>query len=50
MDALIVLAMLLALGPLALRFGYDSRDHVRSREHALALSGVTWISQPGRRA
>jgi len=42
MDALIIMALLCALGPLAMRFGYDSRDLLRSKEHELALSGVAW--------
>jgi hypothetical protein len=42
MDALIILMLLCALGPLALRFGYDSRDLVRSQEHELALRAVEW--------
>ena len=42
LDALLVLALLCALGPLAMRFGYDSRDLVRSEEHEFARHGVVW--------
>jgi hypothetical protein len=46
MDALLVLTLLCALGPLALHFGYDSRDRLRSAEHDLARQGFAWGPLP----
>lgn len=40
--ALAVLAAFIALGPLAARFGYDSRDGSPSQEERLAAHGMTW--------
>lgn len=34
--------ILLALWALAARYGYDSRDGLRSKEQELASYGVTW--------
>ncbi|MBA2446444.1 MAG: hypothetical protein H0V51_00270 [Chloroflexi bacterium] len=34
--------ILLALWILAVRYGYDSRDGVRSKEQDLAAYGVSW--------
>jgi hypothetical protein len=42
MEALIVALALVALAILSLRFGWDSRDGIRSREHELARQGMTW--------
>lgn len=42
MELLIAVFAIAALGPLAIRFGHDSRDGYRSREHQLASYGVTW--------
>ena len=41
MEALIALLTLGTLGVLALRVGHDSRDALHSREHDLAVRGVT---------
>ena len=41
-EGLIVLALFVALAILAVRYGADSRDGIRSREHDLALRGMTW--------
>ena len=49
MEALFVLALFLALAILSLRYGVDSRESPRSKEHDLAVHGVTWndsASQP----
>jgi hypothetical protein len=42
LDASLVLALLCALAPLAMRFGYDSRDLLRSEEHEFARHRVAW--------
>lgn len=42
MELLIAILALAALGPLAARFGYDSRDGYRSPEQQLASYAVTW--------
>lgn len=42
MELLIAFLALVALGLLAARFGYDSRDGYRSHEHELASYGMTW--------
>ncbi|HYI26136.1 MAG TPA: hypothetical protein VD767_12065 [Thermomicrobiales bacterium] len=42
MEALIPVVALVAVGLLALRFGADSRPTVRSAEHRLAATGMTW--------
>ncbi len=42
MDVIVFVAALVALGALALRFGQDSREGIRSQEHELAARGVTW--------
>lgn len=42
MELIIIVLALAALGPLAARFGYDSRAVYRSHEHQLASRGVTW--------
>jgi hypothetical protein len=42
MEAIILVALLVALGLLATRYGHDSRAHLRSREDELAASGYTW--------
>ena len=46
MELLVVLALLVALGVLAHRYGYDSRERPRSREEELAAGGITWERQP----
>jgi hypothetical protein len=47
-EGLIVLALFVALALLAVRYGADSRDGIRSKEHDLALRGVAW-RDPGPR-
>jgi hypothetical protein len=42
MEGLFVLALFVALAILSLRYGVDSRDGLRSKEHDLAARGVTW--------
>jgi hypothetical protein len=39
MGLLLLLALLLALDFLAMRYGYDSRDRLRSDEDRLAAAG-----------
>ena len=39
MELLLLLALLLLLDVLALRYGYDSREQLRSDEERLALAG-----------
>jgi hypothetical protein len=42
MVLLVIVALFLAVGVLALIFGSDSRDSVRSAEHVMAGRGMTW--------
>jgi hypothetical protein len=42
MELLVVFGAFIALAVLALRFGQDSRDGIRSQEEILALRGVRW--------
>jgi hypothetical protein len=42
MSALIIVGLVLACIILAARYGYDSRDTLRSHEQQLAAHGVTW--------
>ncbi len=42
MDVIFFVVALVALGALALRFGQDSREGIRSQEHDLATRGVSW--------
>ena len=44
MDALVIIAMLLLLAVLPLRFGHDSRERVPSEEERLAQRGFAWGS------
>lgn len=44
MEALVVLTIFVVLAALAARFGHDSREGPRSKEHDLARYGVTWES------
>lgn len=39
---LMIAAVLLVLWVLAIRYGYDSRDGIRSKEQELAAHGVSW--------
>ncbi len=50
MDAFVFIAALAALGALALRFGQDSRDGIRSQEHEFAARGFTSIDRAPDRA
>jgi hypothetical protein len=49
MEAIILVALLVALGLLATRYGYDSRSRLRSHEEDLAALGYTW-AEGGRAA
>ncbi len=42
MEALLIIALLLALAILDPRFGHDSREHLISAEEGLARQGVDW--------
>ena len=42
MIVILAILGLIVLGFLAIRYGYDSRDGIRSKEEQLAASGVTW--------
>jgi hypothetical protein len=42
MELVFVVALLIALAVLALRFGYDSRDHLHSAEERQARHGLVW--------
>ena len=42
MEAIGFVVAIVALGALAMRFGRDSREGFRSKEHELAAYGVTW--------
>jgi len=46
MDLLIVVALLGALVLLAGRWGYDSRESIRSKEQDLAAWGFRWEDAP----
>jgi hypothetical protein len=48
MEILLFIGGLCALGVLAMRFGYDSRDDFRSPEETLANFGFAWHGKPGR--
>jgi hypothetical protein len=50
MDLLLVLVFFCGLGLLALRYGHDSRDALRSAEDDLARRGVAWAGAPHRLA
>jgi hypothetical protein len=50
MDLLLVLVFFCGLGLLALRYGHDSRDALRSAEDDLARRGVAWAGAPHRSA
>jgi hypothetical protein len=40
--AIVVIAVIVALWVLAVRYGYDSREYPHSKEQQLAAYGVTW--------
>jgi len=46
MQILLIVGGLSALIILALRYGYDSRDGLRSEEQTLATFGFTWDRSP----
>jgi hypothetical protein len=48
MEFLLVVGGLCALVVLALRYGYDSRDGLRSHEQVMAEFGFDWRGNPGR--
>lgn len=39
---IIILALFVALGLLAIRYGYDSRAGMHSKEESFASFGITW--------
>ena len=42
MEAIALLGLVIAVGLAAQRWGCDSRERPRSKEHELALCGVSW--------
>jgi hypothetical protein len=51
MDVLLLIAAFCVFCVLAARFGYDSRDTLRSQEHIQAELGLTWpIPRPVSRS
>ena len=42
MEVIVILTLCAALGVLSVRYGYDSRDGVGSKDQDLASRGVTW--------
>jgi hypothetical protein len=42
MEVIVAIGVLVLLALLAVRFGHDSRELPRSREHELASLGMTW--------
>ena len=44
----LAVVILLALWVLAARYGYDSRDGMRSKEEDLASYGITWRDLAGQ--
>jgi hypothetical protein len=42
MEAIVFVCGLIAFGALAVRYGHDSREGLRSSEHQMALDGLTW--------
>jgi hypothetical protein len=46
MELLVIVFALCMLGLLATRFGYDSRDGLRSREEDAASTGMIWDAHP----
>ena len=50
MAILILLAALILLGVLANRYGYDSRDRLRSDDEVRATAGFRWEPDPADRA
>jgi hypothetical protein len=50
MDLIVLVVGLCALGVLANRFGYDSRDVLGPKESELAARGYKWANPPTRAA
>ena len=50
MEAIMALVLLVALGGASLRWGYDSRESIRSKEQELAAYGVSWQELHNSRA
>jgi hypothetical protein len=48
MELLVIVLALCVLGLLASRYGYDSRDGLRSHEEEAAVTGMTWEARPLR--
>jgi hypothetical protein len=48
MEFLLVVGGLCALVVLSLRYGYDSRDGLRSHEQVMAEFGFDWRGKPGQ--
>ena len=46
MELFVIVFALCLLGLLATRFGYDSRDVLRSREDEAATTGMIWDARP----
>lgn len=46
MDLVVLVVALCALGLLAIRFGRDSRDLLRTKEHELEARGYRWDGPP----
>jgi hypothetical protein len=46
MELLIIVALLVALALLAMRFGADSRDRTRAGEEDFAALGLAWDGSP----
>ena len=42
MEAIIILALVVGVGILAVRYGADSREGLRSKEQELAACGMRW--------
>ena len=50
MAVLILLAALILLGVLTQRYGYDSRDRLRTDDEVRAAAGFRWELDPAARA
>ena len=45
MELLVILSLFIGLAILAVRYGYDSRDRLRSAEELLGTQGLAWGSR-----
>ena len=45
MEVLVILSLFIGLAILATRFGYDSRNRIRSAEERLGAQGLAWGNQ-----